>query len=70
MVYVNCPECGHRLMESDECSNVRVKCCKCNTLIVICINNNEMRIKIQNEDRQVSGEKTTLKRMRNDAKSG
>lgn len=33
MKYVNCPECGHKLMEGEECNNVQVKCTKCGAIL-------------------------------------
>ncbi len=47
MKYVNCPECGHKLMEGEECSNVQVKCVKCGAIVKANITANEILIKVK-----------------------
>ena len=37
MKYVNCPICGHKLLEGDDYSRVRVKCNKCKTIAEVFI---------------------------------
>lgn len=32
MIYINCPKCGKRLLEGDIGSNVRIKCCNCESI--------------------------------------
>lgn len=47
MKYVNCPECGHKLMEGEECNNVQVKCTKCGAIIKASITASEVLIKVK-----------------------
>ena len=47
MKYVNCPECGHKLMEGEECNNVQVKCTKCGPIIKASITASEVLIKVK-----------------------
>lgn len=35
MKYAYCPVCGHKLLEGNEPSNVKVKCSKCKTIIAV-----------------------------------
>lgn len=49
MKYVNCPECGHKLMEGEECNNVQVKCTKCGAIIKASIKASEVLIKIKDK---------------------
>lgn len=49
MKYVNCPECGHKLMEGEECNNVQVKCTKCGAIIKASITASEVQIKVKDK---------------------
>lgn len=33
MKFVNCPQCGHKLLEGESGSNVNVKCNKCKSIV-------------------------------------
>ena len=44
MKYVNCPVCGHKLLEGKEHSCVRVKCSKCKTIVEVSIGENNVAL--------------------------
>ena len=44
MKYVNCPVCGHKLLEGKEQSCVRVKCSKCETIVEVSIGDNNVAL--------------------------
>lgn len=44
MKYVNCPVCGHKLLEGKEHSCVRVKCSKCKTIVEVIIGENNVAL--------------------------
>lgn len=44
MKYVNCPVCGHKLLEGKENSCVRVKCNKCKTIVEVSIGENNVAL--------------------------
>ena len=47
MVYINCPKCGHKLMEVETGSSlVRIKCGKCGKIIKASVRANEVTIEI------------------------
>ena len=39
-MYVNCPKCGHRLLEGEKGSAVRIKCVKCALLCKVTVSEN------------------------------
>ncbi len=44
MKYVNCPVCGHKLLEGKAQSCVRVKCSKCKTIVEVSIGDNNVAL--------------------------
>ena len=38
MKYINCPNCGSRLLEGDDGSHIVLKCCKCSKLFEVTVN--------------------------------
>lgn len=44
MRFVNCPICGHKLLEGNSGSIVRVKCNKCKSIVEVNISENNINV--------------------------
>lgn len=45
MKYINCPICGHKLLEGNDNSLVRVKCNKCKAVVEVAISSGAVALK-------------------------
>ena len=50
MKYVNCPQCGHKLLEGEQGSCVVVKCNKCKSIVQVTIQSNAVKLDINTVD--------------------
>lgn len=50
MNYVNCPKCGHKLLEGEKGSFVNVKCNKCKSIIQVKIDNETINLEILKDE--------------------
>ena len=50
MMFINCPSCGHKLLEGEKGSCVTVKCSKCKSIVLVKIEDNSTNISIVRYD--------------------
>ena len=50
MNYVNCPKCGHKLLEGEKGSCVNVKCNKCKSIIRVKIDSDTVNLDVIKEE--------------------
>ena len=75
-MYLCCPVCGHRLIESEECFSAQVKCSRCTRMVVVTIKENEICVaakrKQSKEKEGISegcpNEKNNLQKIKNNTK--
>lgn len=46
MTHVNCPNCGHKLLEGEHGSSVSVKCNKCKSIVQVKIDNQSVTLNV------------------------
>lgn len=49
MKYINCPQCGGRLLEGEEGSHVAIKCAKCGTVFEVFIGKEQIEISLRSK---------------------
>lgn len=50
MKFVNCPLCGHKLLEGENGSNVKVKCNKCKSVVNVTLNDDSVSLNVVSGD--------------------
>lgn len=50
VMFINCPSCGHKLLEGEKGSCVTVKCSKCKSIVLVKIEDNSTNISIVRHD--------------------
>ena len=46
MKFINCPSCGHKLLEGENGSTVNVKCNKCKSIVHVNLRNDMVHLSI------------------------
>ena len=46
MKFVNCPQCGHKLLEGESGSSVNVKCNKCKSIVSVKIRGDSVSLSV------------------------
>jgi phage FluMu protein Com len=55
MNFVNCPNCGRKLLEGKEGSFVQVKCTKCNRIFAVEITSQGVSVILQKQKEDIVG---------------
>ncbi len=54
MTYVNCPKCGHKLLEGEDGSKVQVKCNKCKSIVNVSIQSSGVSVVVSQPSNTVA----------------
>lgn len=54
MTYVNCPKCGHKLLEGETGSKVQVKCNKCKSIVNVTIQTSGVNVVVNSPTKTVA----------------
>ena len=57
MKFVNCPQCGHKLLEGENGSIVNVKCNKCKSIVSVKLHDDTVTLSVVNDVTKLNADK-------------